>query len=298
MATDAPAAAPRPAFEGIDSDEVITQISVGKKQVWAINRMGEICWRDNTRGSHWRKIIDIQFKDVEEIGVGPQGALFAVKKDGTLHHRYSSSNSSIAGAFWKKVDFDKGKAKTLAVTDVAIFVASDFGKVFRMLLDRSGNPQGGKWQELGTTIIPISMSSHPVTGKIYLVTHDGTVQYLGLENGPSEIDWFKHPTELWKWVKGHGTRAKAICNTSSELIIADDKGYVHTLPLDGSSNPVEAKFEKHSDINTPVKSLSAFGDQTWFVNGSGEVFAKGLKDSPKSESHESVDVDCAQCIIL
>lgn len=40
MATDAPAAAPRPAFEGIDSDEVITQISVGKKQVWAINRMG------------------------------------------------------------------------------------------------------------------------------------------------------------------------------------------------------------------------------------------------------------------
>lgn len=30
-------------------------------------------------------------------------------------------------------------------------------------------------------------------------------------------------TELWKWVKGHGTRAKAICNTSSELIIADDK---------------------------------------------------------------------------
>lgn len=41
----------------------------------------------------------------------------------------ASSNSSIAGAFWKKVDFDKGKAKTLAVTDVAIFVASDFGKV-------------------------------------------------------------------------------------------------------------------------------------------------------------------------
>ena len=38
----APAAPPRPIFEKIDSDEVITQLTVGKEQVWAVNRMGAL----------------------------------------------------------------------------------------------------------------------------------------------------------------------------------------------------------------------------------------------------------------